>query len=94
MLKRLKALGFIRGRYRISLQPILKILKRALCSLYLVQLIYSGIICMLICFNLINIRLLIRLNAIKSRPETLIKTPILLLTGYTVALISLKSIFL
>jgi hypothetical protein len=35
-----------------------------------------------------------RPNAIKSRPGTSIKTPILLLTGYTIALISLKSIFL
>ena len=41
-----------------------------------------------------NIRLLIRPNAIESCPRTLMKTPILLLTGYTVVLISLKSIFL
>jgi hypothetical protein len=35
-----------------------------------------------------------RLNAIKSRPRTLMKTPILLLTGYTAALIFSKSTFL
>jgi hypothetical protein len=94
MFKKLKVLGFTKGRYGTSLQLILKILRRALYSLHLVQLIYSSMICMLIYLNLINIRLLMRLNTIKSRPRTLTKTPILLFTGYTVALISLKSTFL
>jgi len=35
-----------------------------------------------------------RFNAIKSRPRTSTKTPILLLTSCTIALIFLKSIFL
>ena len=78
----------------MSLQLMLKTLIRALYSLHSVRPIYSSIIYIFIYLNLMNIRLLIRPNAIKSCPRTSIKNPILLLTGCTVALISLKSIFL
>src|SRR6266567_9075018 len=90
----LRALGLTRGRREMSLQLMLKILKAGLCSLHLALLIYISMIYTLIYLNLMNIRLLIRLNATRLLLKILIIIHILLLTGYIAALICLGSIYL
>ena len=90
----LKVLGPTKSRREISLQLMLKILRAGLYSLYLVQLIYIGIIYTFICLYLTNIRLLIRLNTTKLLfgISTIIR--ILLLTGCIAALICSGSTYL
>ena len=83
----LKVLGPTKSKREMSLQLILKILKAGLYFLYLVWLIYIGMIYTLICLYLINIRLLIRLNAIGLFFKILIIIRILLLTSCIAALI-------
>ena len=73
---------------------MLKILKVGLYSLHLVLLIYISMIYTLICLNLTNIRLLIRLSATGLLLRIPIITCILLLTGCIAALIRLGSIYL
>ena len=90
----LKALGPTRSRREMSLRLILKILRAGLYSLYLALLIYISIIYTLICLNLMNIRLLIRLSATGLLLRILIITRILLLTGYIAALIYSGSTYL
>jgi len=87
----LRVLGLTGSRREISLQLMLKILRAGLYSLYLALLIYIGIIYTLICLNLINIRLLIRLSATRLLLRILTITRILLLTGCITALICLES---
>ena len=83
MLGGYKALNFTKIRSGISLLYILKILIKAPYSLPLALLIYINIIYILICLNLINIRMLKRLRGIKLPLKTLPKILILLLTGST-----------
>ena len=90
----LKVLGPTKSRKEISLQLMLKILRVGFYSLYLVRLIYIGIIYTLICLYLTNIRLLIRLNITRLLLEILIIIHILLLTGCITALICSGSIYL
>ena len=78
----------------MSLQLILKILKMAFYSLYLVLIIYISIIYTLIYLYLINARLLIRLSIIKLSFKILIIIYILLLTSYITASIYLGSTYL
>ena len=94
MHKSLKALGLTKNKREISLQLILKILNAGLYSLHLVLLIYIGIIYTLICLNLTNIRLLIRLNVTRLLLKISTIIYILLLTGCIAALICSGSIYL
>ena len=87
MYKSLKTLGLTGSKTEISLWLILKILKASLYFLYLVLLIYIGMIYTLICLNLTNIRLLMRFSATGLLLRILIITCILLFTGCIAALI-------
>ena len=73
---------------------MLKILRADLYSLHLALLIYISIIYTLICLNLTNIRLLIRLGATRLLLKILTIIHILLLTGCITALIYSGSTYL
>src|SRR6266700_6109414 len=94
MYRSLRALGLIGNRREINLQLMLKILRAGLYSLHLVLLIYIGMIYILICLYLMNIRLLIRLGATRLLLKILMIIYILLLIGCIAALIYLGSIYL
>ena len=87
----LRVLGPTGNRKEMSLRLILKTLRAGLYSLYLALLIYISIIYTLICLDLTNIRLLIRLSATGLLLKILTIIRILLLTGYIAALIYLGS---
>src|SRR5271170_7311220 len=78
----------------MSLRLMLKILRAGLYSLHLALLIYIGMIYTLICLDLTNIRLLMRLSAtgLLLKISTIIR--ILLLTGYIAASIYSGSTYL
>src|SRR6266700_7707786 len=94
MHRSLRALGPTGSRREMSLQLILKIFRAGLYSLHLVLLIYIGMIYIFIYLYLMNIRLLIRLNATRLLFKILMIIYILLLTGCIAALIYLKNICL
>ena len=91
MYRNLRAPSLTGNKNEMSLQLILKILRASLYFLHLVLLIYIGMIYTLICFYLINIRLLIRLSATRLFLKISIIIYILLLTSCIIALICLRS---
>ncbi len=91
MYSSLRALGLTGGKREISLWLMLKILKVGFYSLHLALLIYINIIYTFICLNLINIRLLMRLNATKLFLKILTIIYILLPIGCIAALIYLRN---